>query len=50
MCVGLTGCKKGVGSRISKGKDGANTVHDGAVDLLHGAGVERNSHLCIKDH
>jgi hypothetical protein len=46
MCVGLKGCEEG-GFKDSKGKGGANSMQDGAVDLQHGTGVEGNTQPCI---
>jgi hypothetical protein len=46
--VRLTRCDQGGVFKDSKGRDGANTIQDGAVDLQHGTGLERNLHLCIK--
>ncbi len=40
--MSVWGTIKGAGSRTSKGRGGANTLQDGAVDLQHGTGVEEN--------
>jgi hypothetical protein len=45
MCVGIMGCKKGVGPR-----SWASTVQDEAVDLQHGTGADGDSHSFTKGH
>jgi hypothetical protein len=39
--MSLWGTIKGAGLRIGKGRGGANTLQDGAVDLQHGTGVQK---------
>jgi hypothetical protein len=41
---------KKVGSRIARGRGGANVMQDGAVDSQHVRGVKENLQLCIKGH
>ncbi len=43
-------CDQRVGLKIARGRGGANIMQDGAVDLQHGTGVEKNLCPRIKGH
>ncbi len=50
MCMELVGCDQGGRCKDCQGRDGANIMKDGTVDLQHGTEVEGDLHPCIKGH
>jgi hypothetical protein len=44
VCVGLMGCDQDGEFKGSKGRAGANIMQNGTDVLLHGTGVDGNSH------